>query len=401
MKIGVDVRTMEGGAQHRGIGRFATSLLEAMAKIDHTNEYFFFVSHAKAQAPEFSLAKGFKQQAAHGGKQGLRGIKYVRIIYAMPKRLNVDMYDLDVFFQLDPFMPIKAVHTPVVTMLYDLIPFLFPKTYQHVPLNGYTPGHFIGYTRSKIKWKILSRMVHNFAQATRVISISEHSKNDLLKLVQGIEPKRVVAIPLAGELPASKNPKPGSLKQLKQKPFVFYFGGADPRKGLVKFTETVNELWEKHPGVYVVYAGKEILDTRIPETRRLQAAIQQTDQPDQILCYGFISDDELMWALTHAGALVFPSSYEGFGLPVLQAMEAGCPVVAYDNSSIPEVAGSAAVLVKNGASMIPALDKILSDSSYRKRLIQKGKKQASKFTWEKAARQTLSVITEAAKEKHS
>ncbi|MCW1908065.1 MAG: glycosyltransferase family 4 protein [Candidatus Saccharibacteria bacterium] len=399
MRIGVDVRTMEGGAQHRGIGRFATSLIEAMSKIDTRNDYYFFVSHKNAQPPDFQLAKGFKQSAQHGGKQGLRGIKYVRIIYAMPKKLAVDTYDLDVFFQLDPFMPITAHTTPVVTMLYDLIPFLFPKTYQHVPLNGYTPGHFIGYTRSKIKWKILTRMVATFAQADRVISISEHSKKDLISLVPIVNPKKVVAIPLAGELPASKNPGPGALKIVQHRSFLFYFGGADPRKGLVAFTKTLDALWESHPEVYVVYAGKEILDMRIPEARRLDKATSQVSRPKQVIRLGYISDDELMWALKNARSLVFPSSYEGFGLPVLQAMQAGCPVVAYNNSSIPEVAGKAAVLVKDGTSMVPALQQILSDKTYRSRLVREGRLQASKFTWEKSARQTLKVLTEAAKEK--
>jgi glycosyltransferase involved in cell wall biosynthesis len=390
---------MEGGAQHRGIGRFATSLIEAIAKIDATNEYYFFVSHKHAAPPDFKFAKNFKQAARHGGKQGLRGVKYVRIMYAMPKKLEVDRYELGVFFQLDPFMPITARTTPVVTMLYDLIPFLFPKNYQHVPLNGYTPGHFIGYTRSKIKWKILTRMVSTFADANRVISISEHSKRDLLKLVPSVSSKKVVAIPLAGELPASKKPQPGVLKKIQGKPFLFYFGGVDPRKGLVAFTKTLDALWEIHPDVTVVYAGKEILDMRIPEARRLEKAITEVARPKQVIRLGYVSDDELMWALKHAQALVFPSSYEGFGLPVLQAMQAGCPVVAYKNSSIPEVAGSAAILVKDGASMVPALHKILSSVSYRNSLIKKGKRQAAQFTWEKAARQTLKVLIEASKEK--
>ncbi len=401
MRIGVDVRTLEGGAQHRGIGRFATSLIEALAKIDHENEYVFFTSHPHAKAPTFRLPRAFRQQHTHGKHAGLRGVKYIRIIYVMPRPLAVDRYKLDVFFHIDPSQPIRVRRTPVVSVLYDLIPYIYKDLYQHVHLGGYTPGHLIGYSRMRLKWVLLERTLQNYSRAAKIISISEHSKQDLLRMVPTTNAKNIITVPLAGELPVSHTKPVDSFARLFPKQFLFYIGGADPRKGLVPFTKSMETLWKKFPDVSLVLAGKEIIDVDVPEAVKLAKTAAATSKPKQIIRMGFISDDELAWAYQHAAAFVFPSRYEGFGLPVLQAMQAGCPVVAYNNSSVPEVAGNAAVLVKDGASMVPALEKILGNPTYRQHLITKGKKQAAKFTWEKTAASVLKVLVEAAEERHA
>ena len=116
-----------------------------------------------------------------------------------------------------------------------------------------------------------------------------------------------------------------------------------------------------------------------------------------VLTPGFISDVDLQYLYKQAVCLVFPSRYEGFGLPVLEAMAIGCPVVAYRNSSIPEVAGEAGLLVNDGDPLAPAIEKVLKDPKLRKDLIAKGRKQAAKFSWEKTAQRTLAVLREAAK----
>ena len=111
-----------------------------------------------------------------------------------------------------------------------------------------------------------------------------------------------------------------------------------------------------------------------------------------VITPGYVSDGELSYLYENAEAFVFPSRYEGFGLPVLEAMQSGCPVVAYDNSSIPEVAGNAAILVKDGESMVPALEDLMQDKGKRKALIEKGYKQAEKFSWKRTAQETIKVL---------
>jgi glycosyltransferase involved in cell wall biosynthesis len=145
-------------------------------------------------------------------------------------------------------------------------------------------------------------------------------------------------------------------------------------------------------------AGKDIVDPEAQDGVKLLKAISRLSRPKQVITPGFISDSDLAWLYGHAMAFVFPSRYEGFGLPVLEAMQAGCPVVAYDNSSIPEVAGDAALLVPDGDSLVPAITKVLKDEALRQTLIQKGKARAKRFSWDRTARETLGVLSEAAKE---
>jgi glycosyltransferase involved in cell wall biosynthesis len=400
MRIGVDLRSLEAGSQNRGIGRYVGSVLQALSEHDHVNEYVLFVSSRRAELPDLKLHGKLRQSRAHGRPPGLRGLKYVRILFIGPRPLPVDKHRLDVFFHVDPTQPIRARATPVVSVLYDLIPYLprYKARYQHVHLGGYTPGHLIGYSRIKLHWRRVERSVQDYRRAARVISISEHSKRDLVSFIPSVTPDKVVAIPLAGgQLPAEDKAAAASMKKLGLKKFLFYVGGADPRKGLVGLTEAMEEVWQRHPDVQLVMAGKEITDPDVPEAVRLRLAAEKSSRPKQIIRLGFISDGELAWLYHHAAAFVFPSEYEGFGLPVLEAMQAGCPVIAYDNSSIPEVAGQAALLVSDGESLVPAITKVLGDKKLRDKLIADGKKQAAKFTWEKTAKETLRVLREAAR----
>ncbi len=401
MKIGIDLRAMERGssASHRGIGRYGTELLEALSHIDHKNEYVFFVSHPKALPPELKLNAEFKHEHKTGKGEGLRGVKYIRIIYLLPRSLSIDQFGLDVFLQLDPFTPVKAKKTPVVSVLYDLIPFLYKEQYQHVHLGGYTPGHLIGYSRMKIKWKLLEKQLYKYKKSERVVSISEHSKKDLVAFVPNLDPKRIDITPLG---PGSSKTKPQASKQLsplKNKRFLFYLGGVDPRKGLVAFTKEMEQVWARHPETMVVFAGKEIVDYEVPEARKLRDAIKNSSRSKQILTLGFVTDGEMYWLYENAAAFIFPSRYEGFGLPVLEAMMSGSPVITYENSSIPEVAGDATLLVEDGESLVPAVNKLLSSKTLREKMVKAGKKQAALFTWEKTARATLKTLEKAAKAK--
>ena len=400
MKIGVDLRSLENGAQNRGIGRFATRLIENLSKIDDRNQYIFFTSSRRAKLPIFELSDRFKSSPAHGKASIARNIKYIRIAFIGPKPLSIDRFKLDVFLHLDSFQPIKYKKTPVVSILYDLIPFLdnYKDIYQYVHLASNNIGHRIGHRRAKQRWKQMETSVHDYEKAARVISISEHSKRDLIKFIPTISADKIITIPLAADITISQSVMADDkIKKLGLKNFLFYIGGADPRKGLVALVKDMENVWASHPDTMLVLAGKEITDPKVPEAVRLKEAIEASKRPQQVIRFGFVSDDELAWLYKNALAFVFPSSYEGFGLPVLEAMQAGCPVIAYYNSSIPEVAGDAAFLVKDGEPISPAINKLISSHALRNDMINKGLQQAQKFTWEKTARAALKVLEEAAK----
>ncbi len=394
MKIGVDLRALEGGAQHRGIGRYATELIEEFGRIDSTNEYVFYASSKSVELPKFRLPKSFKYQYSFGKGPGFRRTaKFLRTVHVTPEPLRIDKDKLNVFFQLDIQQPIIAKKTPIVPVLYDLIPFLYKDIYQKIGKTGISLNSALFQFKHRYKWYLSEKTITKYKQSAAVISISEYSRQDLIKFLPGIDADKIHAIPLAaGRPPKSDKLASNKFKKMGIKNFLFYVGGADPRKGLVNFVKNMEQVWEKYPDIQVVMAGKEVTHPDVPEARSLAEQAKKSSRPKQIILLGFISDGELAWLYSNARAFVFPSIYEGFGLPVLEAMQAGCPVVAYNNTSIPEVADNAAILVEDGESMSPAINKLLSDNFAHDKLVRAGKKQAAKFTWEKTASSTLEVL---------
>ena len=147
-------------------------------------------------------------------------------------------------------------------------------------------------------------------------------------------------------------------------------------------------------------AGKEFDNKRELTDLGWFDTLKDIKYKEDIIYAGYVDDSVLNALYKNAKVFAFPSLYEGFGLPVLEAMAAGTPVVAFNNSSIPEVAGDAAVLCKNHKEFVAGIEKIIDNEIFRKSLIQKGYKQAVKFSWEKTAKQTLKVLEEFGKKRN-
>ena len=145
-------------------------------------------------------------------------------------------------------------------------------------------------------------------------------------------------------------------------------------------------------GIKLVMAGKEFENREELNDLGWQKVVEKSKYKDDIVFTGYVSDDELMELYRNASACVFPSKYEGFGLPVLEAMDLGAPVIAFNNSSIPEVAGDAAVLCKNEREFVSGIEKVVTDKHFKEEIIKRGYKQVNKFTWEKTAKETLDVL---------
>jgi len=189
-----------------------------------------------------------------------------------------------------------------------------------------------------------------------------------------------------------------SKKQLNKKyginsDFLFYVGGVDLRKNIVGLAKIFFEYKIiNKSNIKLVMAGKEFENRQELIDLGWYDAIKDSKYKKDIIHTGYVDDNELNALYKNAKAFVFPSLYEGFGLPVLEAMALGAPVVAFNNSSIPEVAGDAAVLCKNEKEFVEGIKKIVDDKKFTQSLIKKGYKQVKKYSWEKTAKETLKVI---------
>lgn len=282
---------------------------------------------------------------------------------------------IDLFHATDHLLPrlseVKSVFT-----LHDLVFRFYPET--HKLLN---------------RW-FLTLMMPRFLQAAdAVIAVSEWTKKDAIELY-GLDEDKVSVI-YEGVNPLFRPASQETISALRQKygilnKFILSVGTIEPRKNLTSLVEAYRSLKDQDPELQLVIAGKKgwLYEGFFRRLRELGLE-------DDVIFPGFISDEDLPPLYSAADLFVLPSLYEGFGLPVLEAMACGTPVITSNASSLPEVAGEAALLVDphDIGALIRAARAVLDGEELRSELRAKGPKQAARFSWEKAARETLVVYT--------
>jgi glycosyltransferase involved in cell wall biosynthesis len=264
-----------------------------------------------------------------------------------------------------------AGRTPVVVTVHDLIPFLFED----------------GYTWMRRERMLGLRLLH---RAGAVITPSVATARDVVRLA-GVDPMRISAIP-HGVDPRYRPADAAAVRAVKARyglrgDYLLTVGVFDPHKRLPVLLDVLARLRREHP-VELVIPGDQG-----GYTDAVRAAVAGAGLAGAIHLTGFIPVDDLAALYAGARCMLFTSAYEGFGLPLLEAMACGAPVVAFDNSAIPEVAGDAGVLVRDGdaAAMAAAASALLEESPERRRRIARGIEWAASFTWERCAAATAEV----------
>lgn len=185
----------------------------------------------------------------------------------------------------------------------------------------------------------------------------------------------------------------GASPPLGRAPYVLSIGRSEPRKDLPLLVRAFDRIADRHPGVELVVSGPPGWDEEA-----LQAAMAGARHRDRVRRVGWVSDPERASLLRGAAALAYPSRYEGFGFPPLEAMAAGVPVVATDGGGVPWVVGDAALVVPagDGDALAEALDEVLTDETTRARLIERGRARAAGFSWQACAAGLASLYRDAA-----
>ncbi len=364
----MDGRPLQGASSVRGIGSYARGLIGGFAELEHPPAISLLLSGGREPPPEVGNSVRPAKRRIPVIHPTLQPIADSFFVARALHESHADLYHAIEFGQ-----PLRT-RLPVVVTVHDLIPFVMPRDYPWV-------------RRARILGLRLLR------RADAVIAVSESTRRDVLRLTR-TDPRRVTVIPEG--ISSSFHPAPPDvLAVLREKlrigtRYLLAVGTFDPRKRIDVLADVVRRVRRDHD-IAVVIAGDQGTFAG-----HVTAELGRAGLSGHSRVIGHVTSNDLVALYTAAEALVFTSAYEGFGLPPLEAMACGTPAVVFDNSSLPEVSGSSAVLVPDGdaTAMAAAINHLLDDTAERERRRGEGLAWAATFTWRRAAQTTFDLYRE-------
>ena len=340
---------------HVGIGRYARELIDALGRVDHTNQYEVLIPCAEHP---FIARPNMRYRV-------VRFPLFRRRFWEQVAPMVVGPYDV-LHFPYDSCVAWKR--GKFISTIHDVKPLLFPELRARTSLNRRIERWLVG-----DRWKTIDH----------VITISEHSRQDLLHHVP-LRSDQVTVTPLGLD---AERFRPADHRQ-EGRPYVLCVAGDDPTKNVGCLVEAFAKLSEGLRGRFDLLLAGDVCK-RVD----IRAAVDRLGIGAQTKLIGRVSDEELIAYYQQATAFVFPSLYEGFGLPVLEAMGCGCPVICSNLSSLPEVAGDAALLIdpNDSGQLATEMSRVLESPALQSELRVRGLARAGQFSWDRTAAATVAV----------
>jgi glycosyltransferase involved in cell wall biosynthesis len=346
-----------------GIARYAVLLADALADLDGPEQYL--------------ILRGRRADPKLGGRLCLTPPHHKLERWTLPLELLASRQRPDLLHSLDHVAPAWGPWRSVVT-LHDLAFLLYPQTH--------TPA-------SRSYYAAAGESARN---AARVIAVSQRTASDAVRLL-GVDPARMRVIHNAAD--PRMRPRPfDDLTNLAHRlgvnphqPYILFVGTLEPRKNVPLLFEALAEVRKDADVQLLVVGGRGWLDAPI------QAAHARSGVGGAARFLGWLDQVDLAVLYSHARVFVLPSLYEGFGLPVLEAMACGAPVVCSNAGPLPEVAGDAAILLPphDAQAWAATIRRVMTDPGLAAELRSRGKNRASEFSWERSAQATREVYREA------
>ena len=336
MIIGIDDRTTRNQYKGRGIGNYTEHIIEWLPKVGPSVE---------VETQDFSRA--------------------------------------DVFLQPNFWDGFPTISAPKVLMMHDLTPLVTDHFTERGPLINFAKS-----IRYRLK-------LQNVRKAYAVLTNSEQTKKDVIKYA-GIKPEIVHRVYLGvDEEFRTQELVP---KELRGN-YILFVGGVEANKNVLRLLEAFSTLNPKLSTLKLIMPGSQFVDTTKVETKMIRERVRDFNLEDSVEFPGFVPQKELIELYRNALVFVYPSYYEGFGFPVLEAMASGTPVVSSNASSLPEVGGDAVAYVDpfDVGGIAKEIERVLyyhaTEYGKYEEMVKRGLEQAAKFSWEKCARGTLEVLT--------
>lgn len=369
MRIGVMLRAL---VERGGIRVYAMDILKNLLEIDKNNQYILFYQGKKTKT-SFSGYPNVEEQWINVPYKILWDQVFIPFFAV---RARIDLL-FNPKFSVPFISPCK-----IVMVLHGTQNYVYPEFYK---------------PRDVLYLKLMMPLY--LGRAAKTIVVSEKSKEDIVKFT-GVNKSKVIVVHLAAEDIFNEAVDPVFVERVKAKydlpsRYILHVGVIYPGKNIERVIQVFAKIAKKFPHKLVLAGGFKWREDRVFNL------IERLDLKDKIIMVKWISHSELRVFYNLADLLIFPSFYESFGMPVLEAMACGCPVVTSSTGSMPEIVEDAALMVDptNVDQIYRAMVRVLEDRALKAKLIRAGLARFKKFSWEKSARETLSVFKEIVEEK--
>ncbi len=366
MRVGIDYTAAV--QQQAGIGRYTRELVSALLNLESEHLYTLFAATGGSTSPLPAPGPSLRLRTIPLSDEWVSRIWHR---FRLPLPVEAIAGPQDIFYSPDFVLPPTLPRTRTLLTVHDL-------SFYHYP------HHFVPPLVDYLK-QVVPRSIR---RAGRVLADSEATRQDLIRLL-GVEPERVEVLYSGVSNRFRPEPEEGEWARLRSRyhlddrPYILSVGTVQPRKNYRRLIRAFARLGS---GLQLLIAGKPgwLCEEILAEAR----------QYPHVNMLGLVQDEDLPPLYRQATLFAFPSLYEGFGLPVLEAMACGTPVLCSNRSSLPEVAGDAALLVdpESEKGLTAAMERMLVDDAMRKELVRRGIARAGLFTWERAARQLLAAM---------
>ena len=405
MKIGIDIRTLMD-SQYSGVSEYTLNLVGEIFKLDSENEYRLFYNSAKdisGRMPKFDYPNVKIIKHSYPNKI----LNYFLFKCLNRPKINKLFGDIDVFFMPHinfigavnnhptPLSKGGSANAPLqkgggvvekVLTIHDLSFLRFPeyfsfrKNFWHKMIN-------------------VKKLVKKF---DKIIAVSESAKNDIVELCDAAPEKVKVIYSGIEDEYRELNSKALELSSIRQKyslpnKFILFLGTVEPRKNIEGLIGAYNKFRENREARLRVPEAElqlVIAGGRGWKSESIYKEWKKSKYKDDIKFLGYVDKKDKVFLYNLASLFVYPSFYEGFGFPPLEAMACGTPVITSFTSSLPEIIGNAGIMVDpyNITDIASAIEQVLSDENLKNNLIQKGLERVKRFNWEKTAREYLEVF---------
>jgi len=377
MTIGIDARFF--GPRGKGLGRYTQKLIEELEKIDTQNDYVIFLRRANFEKFQPQNSR-FKKVLADW-----RWYSFAEQIF-----LPFAIYKQKIDLMHWPHFNVPIFYfKPFVVTVHDLILRRFVT--RRASTLGPVKYFFKNLAYCLVFWLAIKR-------ARKIITVSQYVKEEIIKCF-GVKPEKIV-VTYEGAPPKTTVNYQLPTANFKQygieRPYLLYVGNAYPHKNLERLIEAFEILIKDYKqDLQLVMVGEEDYFYRRLQKQANTIILYSMIVFDRIIFAGFVPDEELGVFYQNAALYIFPSLCEGFGLPALEAMSQGVPVVVSNATSLPEILGEAAIYFNplDPADIAEKLNQVLSDGNLRQNLIVKGFEQIKKYSWRRMGEETLKIYS--------